>query len=105
MFISVLLNDMKISERQIKINGLNINYKTIGAGKIPIVLLHGWGVSSDRYLKLVGYLSQFSIFNFQFSIIIPDLHGFGKSEEPREDWDLDNYVEFVNEFIKKINRK
>ena len=95
----------KISEKQIQINGLNINYKTIGDGKIPIVLLHGWGVSSDKYLELIGYLSQFSIFNFQFSIIIPDLPGFGKSDEPNENWKLDDYVEFVNEFIEKTSRK
>ena len=41
-------------EKQIKIGGLNINYKEIGNGNIPIVLLHGWGVSSDKYLYLVG---------------------------------------------------
>ena len=95
----------KISEKQIQINGLNINYKTIGDGKIPVVLLHGWGVSGDKYVELIGYLSQFSIFNFQFSIIIPDLPGFGKSDEPKENWELDDYVEFVDEFIEKISRK
>ena len=85
----------KISEKQIQINGLNINYKTIGDGKIPIVLLHGWGVDSKKYVELIK----------KFKIIIPDLPGFGKSDEPKENWDLDDYVEFVNEFIEKTNRK
>ena len=116
------INSPKISERQVEINGLKINYKTIGDGKIPIVLLHGWGVSSDKYSELVirktpqpplsGGLTdlppdkgELGGVNSQFKIIIPDLPGFGKSEEPREDWNLDDYVEFVDEFIKKTNRK
>jgi pimeloyl-ACP methyl ester carboxylesterase len=99
------VNHQKISEKQIKINGLNINYKTIGDGEIPIVLLPGWGVSSDKYLELIECLSQFSIFNFQFSILIPDLPGFGKSDEPEENWNLDDYVEFVDKFIKSVSRE
>ena len=93
----------KISEKQIQIDGLNINYKTIGNGNVPIVLLHGWGVSSDKYLELLKKL--YSIFNTQYSILIPDLPGFGKSEEPKENWKLDDYVEFVDEFVKKTGRK
>ena len=93
----------EISEKQIQINGLNINYKTIGNGNVPIVLLHGWGVSSDKYLELLKKL--YSIFNTQYSILIPDLPGFGKSEEPKENWKLDDYVEFVDEFIEKTSRK
>jgi pimeloyl-ACP methyl ester carboxylesterase len=92
-------------EKQININGLNINYKQIGNGDVLIILLHGWGVSSDKYSALAEYLSQFSIFNFQFSIFIPDLPGFGKSEEPKEDWIMDDYVEFADRFIEKASRK
>ena len=81
---------------------MNINYKTIGDGKIPVVLLHGWGVDSDKYVELI---KKFKIQNSNFKIIIPDLPGFGKSEEPKENWSLDEYVEFVDEFVKKTSRK
>ncbi|NOQ68166.1 alpha/beta fold hydrolase, partial [Patescibacteria group bacterium] len=40
-----------------------------------------------------------------FKILIPDLPGFGKSDEPNKNWKLDDYVEFVDEFIKKASRK
>ena len=104
------VNPQKISEKQIQINGLNVNYKTIGDGKIPIVLLHGWGVSSDKYVGLIKIHarrrhSRMSPSGDNFKIIIPDLPGFGKSDEPRENWDLDGYVEFVDDFIKKTSRK
>ena len=127
----------KTSEKQVEIDGLKINYKTIGAGKTPIVLLHGWGVSSDKYLELARWFHSPPVSRYgtgsglwnpnakqnnngsqkgstglsplwnqrHFQILIPDLPGFGKSEEPKENWDLDDYVEFVDEFIKKINRK
>ena len=97
-----LVNPQKISEKQVEIDGLKINYKTIGEGESPIVLLHGWGVSSNKYLELAKKLNiQYPISN----IVIPDLPGFGKSEEPRENWNLDNYVEFVDKFIKKTSKK
>jgi pimeloyl-ACP methyl ester carboxylesterase len=97
-----LVNPQKISEKQVIVNSLNINYRTIGDGKIPVVLLHGWGVSSDKYLELV---KQFKIQNSKFKILVPDLPGFGKSNEPKENWRLDDYVEFVDEFIEKTSRK
>ena len=87
-------------ENEISINGLNINYKTIGNSDTPIVLLHGWGVDSDKYMETAKQLRGLNC-----KIIIPDLPGFGKSDEPRENWNLDNYVEFVDKFIKKTNRK
>ena len=97
------LNPNKISEKQVEIDGLKINYKTIGAGKIPIVLLHGWGVDSGKYVELIKKL--YTIHNTQFKIIIPDLPGFGKSGEPKENWKLDDFVEFVNKFVEKTSRK
>ena len=122
-------------EKQININGLNVSYKEIGNGNIPIVLLHGWGLSSDKYLELARWLNSPKLSDSEtklcsrssehdqlqnenakrlhraiatmepttqrdFKIIIPDLPGFGKSDEPNENWCLDNYVEFVDEFIK-----
>ena len=89
-------------EKQIKINGLNVSYKQIGSGSVPIVLLHGWGVDSEKYVELI---KKFQILNSKFQILILDLPGFGKSDEPDKNWNLDDYVEFVDEFIKKASRK
>lgn len=108
-------------DKEIKINGLETSYRTVGNGKIKIVLLHGWGVPSDKYLDLARYLLHFSDSDSQlkptthsrrnstadlrFSVIIPDLPGFGRSEEPKENWKLDDYVEFVDKFIGNVGRK
>lgn len=91
-----------MQERQIKLKGLLINYKIIGDGQTPIVLLHGWGVSSDKYVITAEEILKY---NNDFKFYIPDLPGFGKSEEPKDSWNIDNYVEFAKEFIKCVARR
>lgn len=75
-----------------------INYIDYGnKEKTPILLLHGWGQNIEM-MQGIGN-------NFQNTnrIIIVDLPGFGKSEEPKYAWTLDDYVLFLNEFLEKIN--
>ncbi|MDF1497857.1 MAG: alpha/beta hydrolase [Patescibacteria group bacterium] len=91
------MQSVNTQKKQIKIDDLNVSYKQIGSGSIQIVLLHGWGINSDKYLKLIEIMSKE---NTDLKIIVPDLPGFGKSDEPNENWNLDNYVEFVDKFIR-----
>ena len=79
------------------IKGLKINYKIIGEGK-PLLILHGWGSSSEKWQKIGELLAQKGV-----KVIIPDLPGFGKSEEPQKAWNLDQYCDFVEEFVKILN--
>jgi len=79
------------------IKGLKINYKTLGEGR-PLLILHGWGSSSEKWQKIGELLAQKGV-----KVIIPDLPGFGKSEEPQKAWNLDQYCDFVEEFIKILN--
>jgi len=79
------------------INDVNVNYIDYGnkEGK-PIVLLHGWGQNIEM-MKGIGD----NFFNTN-RIIIIDLPGFGKSEEPKYPWTLDEYVLFLEELLNKI---
>lgn len=92
-----------IQEKQILIDNLKINYKVIGDGDIPIILLHGWGLDSDKYSATAEYLSQMA--NGKWQIIIPDLPGFGKSDDPPSVWGIDEYAEFIKNFIYFIDFK
>lgn len=91
-----------MQEKQLKIKGLLINYKIIGSGKAPVVLLHGWGVFSDRYVVTAEAILKS---DSDYKFYIPDLPGFGKSEEPKENWQIDDYVEFTREFVKSVARR
>lgn len=79
------------------IKGLKTNYKTLGEGK-PLLILHGWGSRSGNWQKVGEMLAKNGI-----KVIIPDLPGFGQSDKPQTAWDLDDYCDFVEEFVKVLN--
>jgi 2-hydroxy-6-oxonona-2,4-dienedioate hydrolase len=49
----------------------------MGGSGTPVVLLHGYGVSGTYMLPLARSLAH------SFSVFVPDLPGFGRSEQPR----------------------
>lgn len=83
---------------KITINNLNINYIQYGKGK-DIVLLHGWGQNIEM-MKPLG-----NSFSNEYRITILDLPGFGKSDEPKESWDIEKYSSFLELFLKELNVK
>jgi len=84
-----------MQEETIEVKNLRVNYKSFGSGK-PFLILHGWQSNSDRWITIAEALEG------KFKVIVPDLPGFGKSQEPPEAWSLDNYVDWVLEFTSKI---
>ncbi len=93
-----------MTEEKVIVKNLKINYKVFGEGKPfdaaqgkTMLVLHGWGSKSDRWEKLGELLAAKNI-----KVIVPDLPGFGKSQEPEFAWNLDNYVEWVREFTEKV---
>lgn len=88
----------KFEEKKILIKGLEANYKIRGAGE-PILILHGWGGSSDSWISVQKILTA-----QKFKVIVPDFPGFGKSKTPREPWHVDDYVEWLKNFIKEVKK-
>lgn len=80
-----------------KINDVNINYIDYGNSKgKPIVLLHGWGQNIEM-MQPIG-----DKFKKDYRIIIVDLPGYGKSEEPKYSWTVNDYCDAVHELLKRI---
>ncbi len=86
-------------EKNILINGLRINYKIAGEGP-ALLILHGWGGSSDSWIKVQEILA-----NQDYRVIVPDFPGFGRSITPREPWGIDDYTGFIFNFVKEIKLK
>ncbi len=78
------------------INGFKTNYQVFGEGK-PFLVLHGWGSNSDRWASVAEEISKKG-----FKVIVPDLPGFGKSDALSTAWNMNNYVKWVEDFIKEI---
>jgi pimeloyl-ACP methyl ester carboxylesterase len=88
-----------MSEQEIYIQGLKINYKIMGLGPV-VFILHGWGASADSWIRVGRSIAQQG-----FRVIIPDLPGFGKSAKPQKVWNLDDYCNFVTSFIDVLGYK
>ncbi|MBU4466629.1 alpha/beta hydrolase, partial [Patescibacteria group bacterium] len=63
-----------------------------------ILILHGWGSSSGSWNKVEESLNSLG-----YSVIIPDLPGFGQEPEPLKPWDVDDYMNWVEQFCVKNN--
>lgn len=82
-----------------EINGLKINYAAEGNGEENVLLLHGWGSNITLFSAVISHLSQ------KFTVYAPDMPGFGESDEPKEPWCVDDYVDFVIAFCEKMDIK
>lgn len=66
--------------------------------QLPVLLfLHGWRSDGSVWFSTVGRLM--SMFP---SVYVLDLPGFGKSQTPQGDWELDDYSTCVREFAAKL---
>lgn len=78
------------------VRGLAVEYEDRGSGKL-IVMLHGWKDDLHTFDGVASALGE------DFRIVRLDLPGFGGSEAPKGDWILDDYVEFVKDFLGKLS--
>jgi len=85
-----------MQEKQILIDNLKINYKIAGQGP-AILILHGWGGSSDSWVEVQQILAEKG-----YKVLAPDFSGFGKSVTPPEPWGIKEYVEVVLKFAEKL---
>lgn len=81
------------------IDNYKIQYKESGSGEDVVVILQGWGTSMDLYDSVAASISS------GYRVIQFDFPGFGKSDEPREPWAVENYAEFFIKFMDKLGVK
>ncbi len=63
---------------------------------MDILILHGWGLSSVNYKKLA-----ISLNTKKYRVYCPDLPGFGTAKIPEKPYDLDDYVNFIKQYVTK----
>ncbi|MCM1313856.1 MAG: alpha/beta hydrolase [Muribaculaceae bacterium] len=80
------------------VNNIKINYEQKGSGDL-IVLLHGWGSNIKLFANLIDLLSK------KYTVVAMDMPGFGESQEPPSAWCVDDYVDFVIDFLKDYNNR
>ncbi|MEF8847227.1 MAG: alpha/beta hydrolase [Candidatus Paceibacterota bacterium] len=80
---------------KVLIGELGIHYEIKGEGPL-LLILHGWGSSTESWQKVQQELSS------EFKVVILDLPGFGKSETPDQPWTIQNYLSFLERFIQEL---
>ena len=79
-------------------NTYNCYYETYGDIKNPpLVLLHGWGVDSSIFKNIIPSLHYYCI--------LIDFIGFGKSDQPKTPFTLNDYVTQINKMLLKLKVK
>jgi len=83
---------------KVLIKGLEISFKIERKGSPKnFLILHGWGSKAQRWDKVSEIIAGEG-----FNVVVPDLPGFGESQEPEKPWNLDNYCIFVQEFARQL---
>ena len=75
--------------------GADVYYERTGSGKKRVVLLHGWGCSTELMRPVAQFLSR------DMEVLSLDFPGFGKSGRPPEPWGVPEYAECVRELLEK----
>ncbi|MBC7512809.1 MAG: alpha/beta hydrolase [Herminiimonas sp.] len=76
------------SLKQIDVNGVTINLRHGGNGP-PLLLLHGYPQTHVIWHQIADRLAQ------HFTLVMPDLRGYGDSSRPEGDTDHGNYSKRV----------
>jgi microsomal epoxide hydrolase len=92
---------------KIEVAGLGVHFLKIegkGPNPLPLLLLHGWPDSFFRMLKLIPLLTDPAAHGGRaedaFTVIVPDLPGYGFSDKPKErGYDTKRIANMLNELM------
>ncbi len=78
-----------------EVNGIRLHYTVAGAGE-PVVLLHGFPMTSFYWRKVIPALSA------RFTVVAPDLRGCGDSDRPSGGYDKRTVAEDVHQLVQHL---
>lgn len=81
----------------IQAKGTEIYYEESGSGDNRVVLLHGWGCSSDLMKPVADGLGE------RCRVLRIDFPGHGKSGRPPEPWGVPEYAEALKDALEQLH--
>ncbi len=82
----------------VRANGIRLHAWTAGAGP-ALVLLHGYPQSGIMWRKLAPELSR------HYSVVVPDLRGYGDSDKPRDGYDKKTMARDIHEVMVALGHR
>jgi haloacetate dehalogenase len=77
------------------VNGIRMHYLRAGEGPL-LVLLHGWPQTSHCWRKVMPELAA------HYTVVAPDLRGYGLSDKPRDGFDKRTMARDVSELVGEL---
>lgn len=87
-----------MKKNSLEILETTIFYYTHGKGR-PLLFLHGHRSDALRWRGAILFLGK------KFKVYAPDLPGFGQSPELKEPHTMENYGQYMNKFVEKLDLK
>ena len=85
------------ADQYIKIGNINTRFWAAGDAGAPLILVHGLGGSIENWVKNIEPLAQ------RHRVYAPDLKGFGRTDKTPLLRELEELVQFINDFMKVMN--
>ena len=82
---------------EMHLSGVNMHYELTGAGEKRVVLLHGWGCSTELMKPVAEALSK------DMTVLAVDFPAHGKSDQPPEPWGVPEFAACLKELLTKMN--
>ncbi len=84
-----------MQQQTIRANGIRVNAWVGGKGD-PVVLLHGYPQTAQMWRKVAPLLLD------QFTVVCPDLRGYGDSDKPRDGYDKRSMAKDVKDTMASL---
>lgn len=85
---------------QVIVDGLLVHYDQYGDEHSPLlVIVHGWADSAASWKPVAKVLAR------DYRVMVPNLPGFGGSQNPSTVWGLDDYAACLAAFLRKLDAK
>lgn len=84
-----------IQSKKINVGDIDVHYLTGGSGE-PLVIVHGGGGNSSHWERSAAALAE------HYTIYVPDLPGFGKTQPLEGDYFIPELVDFVERFARSL---
>ena len=82
---------------EMHISGVNMHYEIAGNGAKRVVLLHGWGCSTELMKPVADALSA------DMTVLSVDFPAHGQSQQPPEPWGVPEFATCLKELLTRLN--
>ncbi len=82
--------------KRVSTQGIVLNVRDEGAGRPPLVFIHGM-MCSGRFFD-----AQVPYFSGRYRVVVPDLRGHGNSDKPLSGYTVSNYATDLRSIIEEI---